>query len=186
MPSTPSPVARLTSAWTWAARWTGSPSSAAMAEAFMVSVIVGNTLMSAARNESITAWSPAPAWPTIVVAPVAWYQNGEAVPHRSPFVVAASSAWRIVQYGSQPETIRRGTVSATDGGADPTIPDVTRATAPRAATVRRRNGNDRVIPGASWAFGDSCDGSTDSGRVGIQRSDPTRRFDRNLRTMGRD
>src|SRR5262245_7879328 len=158
MPSTPSPVARFTSAWTWAARWVGSASSAAIAGAFMVSVTVGTTSAPTVRSASITAWSPAPGWLTIVVAPVAWYQNGEAVPQRSPFAVTAASDSAIVQYGSQPETILRGAVSATEGSANPTIPVMRRATAPRAANVRRRNGRGGVIPGASWAFGGRCVG----------------------------
>ena len=83
-----------------------------MRRALRLSVTVGTTAIPRLRRASTTAWSPAPGWLVIVVAPVASYQNGEALLQRSAFCVAAFSDWAIVQYGSQPLTILRGGVSA--------------------------------------------------------------------------
>jgi hypothetical protein len=129
-------VTKFTSVWTCAVRWLALLSRTAIADPLRLSVTVGITVIPRLRNASMTVWSPAPGWPVMVVAPVAWYQNGEALLQRSAFCVTEFSDCDIVQYGSQPLTIRRGGVSA---DADRmTMRPVTSRTIARAAPTRAR------------------------------------------------
>jgi hypothetical protein len=96
----------------------------------------------------------------MVAAAVASYQKGEASLQRSPFAVALASELGIVQYGSQPETIRRGAESA-DAEFMTTAPEVT----PRAIPM---------IPMTAKRVRGTADSSGEGGTEGPGHPSPNR------------